>query len=393
MSTTTWKPYQDPKGVTVKDPIAAAVLGGNNPNATSGTWSYDHASDTWSQKQPAKSQAVASSVVSNNSGGISPQRSVGAGGISLGSTGNYGNQLLGQIQTLLKNKPTAPSSQAKVYDPKSMPYKDALGQVGGSYQMRGEDELKETAKLRADLEVDPQRQELERQRERAELDYHNKMRRVEQLYSGKDEVAQQIQNKMSKQQAQELAARGANSRSGLAAYQSAKVSEAVAQQLTALEINRQANIYDLESEFGLKQEQIDGALMQLEERRGKLSADHFEKLSAREQEIFLQQENARSEIALNIMSQFMAGEQLKLQASIAKVEAADSRYAKELQAWLGGLDATLKAYQTSVDAAYKQDSINLNYLKTMLPYTQMTAQDKARMDLAWAELMGETPRR
>lgn len=390
----TWKPYQDPKGVTVKDPIAAAVLGGNNPNATSGTWSYDHASDTWSQKQPAKSQAVASSVVSNNNGGISPQRSVGAGGISLGSTGNYGGQLINQIQAQLKNKPTAPSASGiQIYKPQTMAYEEALGKVGGSYQMRGEDELAEVARLRADLEINPQRQEAERQRERAELDYHNKMRRVEQLYSGKDEVAQQIQNKMSKQQAQELAARGANSRSGLAAYQSAQVSEAVAQQLTALEINRQANIYDLETEFGLKQEQIDGALMQLEERRGKLSADHFEKLSAREQEIFLQQENARSEIALNIMNQFMSGEQLKLQSSIAAVEAVDRRYAKELEGWLGGLKATLDAYQTSVDAAYKQDSINLNYLQTMLPYTQMTAQDKARMDLAWAELMGETPRR
>ena len=32
MAVTIWQPYKSPNGETVKDPIAAAILGGDNPN-------------------------------------------------------------------------------------------------------------------------------------------------------------------------------------------------------------------------------------------------------------------------------------------------------------------------------------------------------------------------
>jgi hypothetical protein len=219
------------------------------------------------------------------------------------------------------------------------------------------------------------------------------MKQVDQSFAGKDQVARDLANRLSKQQAQELASRGASMRSGLAEYHTAKVNEAVAQQLTHLEVNKQAAVENLMSEHGLAMEQIDGALMSLEQQRGKLSSANFEKLSSREQEIYLQQENARSQIAMHIMDQFMRGEQTKLQASLAELESADKRYATDIQAWLGGLDASLRSSGMALDAKLKNRALELDYLQAMLPYTNLTVKDEALLDIDWTRLMGETPRR
>jgi hypothetical protein len=321
-------------------------------------------------------------------------------GLSIGGSSNYDKQLQGQIASMIANKPIHSNPNAQVYKPQQMSYQDALGQVGGSYQMRGEDEIKGTAQLMADLEVNPQREALERQEQKQELRYHNMSKQIERMYGGKDQLANDLANKMSKQQAQELAARGASMRSGLAEYHTAKTNEAVAQQLVHLEINKQAAVENLMSEHNLALEQIDGALLGLEQQRGKLSAANFEKLSRFEQEMYLQQENARSQIAIHIMDQFMKGEQTKLQASLAEIEAADKKYAADIQVWLGGLDALLKAsghelsrQQLAADAMLKNKGMELDYIQTMLPYTQMTARDRAMMDLEWTRTMGEVPRR
>jgi hypothetical protein len=322
-------------------------------------------------------------------------------GLSIGGSSNYDKQLQGQIASMIANKPTHSNPNAQAYKPQQMSYQDALGQVGGSYhQMRGEDEIKGTAQLMADLEVNPQREALERQEQKQELRYHNMSKQIERMYGGKDQLANDLANKMSKQQAQELAARGASMRSGLAEYHTAKTNEAVAQQLVHLEINKQAAVENLMSEHNLALEQIDGALLGLEQQRGKLSAANFEKLSRFEQEMYLQQENARSQIAIHIMDQFMKGEQTKLQASLAEIEAADKKYAADIQVWLGGLDALLKAsghelsrQQLAADAMLKNKGMELDYIQTMLPYTQMTARDRAMMDLDWTRTMGEVPRR
>lgn len=259
--------------------------------------------------------------------------------------------------------------------------------------MKSEDKLTDTAKLLADLEINPQKEAMERQQQKQDLRYHNMMKQVERSYAGKDDVARDLANRLSKQQAQELASRGASMRSGLAEYHTAKVNEAVAQQLTHLEVNKQAAVENLMSEHGLAMEQIDGALLALEQQRGKLSAGNFEKLSSREQEIYLQQENARSQIAMHIMDQFMRGEQNKLQASLAQLESADKRYAADVQTWLGQLDATLKMKQLDTDTRYKNKALELDYLQAMLPYTNLTVKDEALLDIDWARLMGETPRR
>jgi hypothetical protein len=142
----------------------------------------------------------------------------------------------------------------------------------------------------------------------------------------------------------------------------------------------------------------------LEEQRGKISSTNFEKLRRYEQEMYLQQENARSEIALHIMDQFLNGEQQKLQASMAELESADRRYATEVSAWLGQLDGLIKAYSTTVDADISRKKLaldsmlgkkelELDYLQTMLPYSMQTVDEQARLDLDWAEMMGRTPYR
>ena len=193
-------------------------------------------------------------------------------------------------------------------------------------------------------------------------------------------------------------------RSGLAEYHSANVSEAVAQQLTQLEISRQSAVENLMLEHNLALEQIDGALLALEEQRGKISSTNFEKLRRYEQEMYLQQENARSEIALHIMDQFLNGEQQKLQASLAELESADRRYATEVSAWLGQLDGLIKAYSVTADADISrkklaldsmlgQKGLELDYLRTMLPYSMQTVDEQARSDQSWAAMMGRTPYR
>ena len=157
-------------------------------------------------------------------------------------------------------------------------------------------------------------------------------------------------------------------------------------------------------EHNLALEQIDGALLALEEQRGKLSSTNFEKLSRYEQELYLQQENARAEIALHIMDQFLSGEQQKLQASLAELESADRRYATEVSAWLGQLDGLIKAYSVTVDADISRKKLaldsmlgkkelELDYLRTMLPYSMQTVDEQARSDLDWAAMMGRTPYR
>jgi len=100
------------------------------------------------------------------------------------------------------------------------------------------------------------------------------------------------------------------------------------------------------------------------------------------------------------MDQFMKGEQTKLQASLAEIEAADRKYAADIQVWLGGLDVLLKAsghelsrQQMAVDAMLRNKGMELDYIQTMLPYMQMTARDQAMMDLDWTRTMGEVPRR
>lgn len=400
----TWQPYKDEKGTLVKDPIAASVLRGNDPNPQSGIWSLNPKSGAWEQKQQSPSPSpspqsrtfTATSAVKKSGGG---SLSMGSG-LSIGGSSNYDKQLQGQIASMIANKPTHSNPNAQVYKPQQMSYQDALGQVGGSYQMRGEDEIKGTAQLMADLEMNPQREALERQEQKQELRYHNMSKQIERMYGGKDQLANDLANKMSKQQAQELAARGASMRSGLAEYHTAKTNEAVAQQLAHLEINKQAAVEKLMSEHNLALEQIDGALLGLEQQRGKLSAANFEKLSRFEQEMYLQQENARSQIAIHIMDQFMKGEQTKLQASLAEIEAADKKYASDIQVWLGGLDALLKAsghelsrQQMAADAMLKNKGMELDYIQTMLPYMQMTARDQAMMDLDWTKIMGKVPRR
>lgn len=398
----TWQPYKAKDGQTVHDPIAASVLRGNDPNPQSGIWSLNPKSGAWEQKQQSPSPSpqpqtfTASSAVKKSGGG---SLSMGSG-LSIGGSSNYDKQLQGQIASMIANKPTHSNPNAQVYKPQQMSYQDALGQVGGSYKMRSEDEVKGTAQLMADLEMNPQREALERQEQKQELRYHNMSKQIERMYGGKDQLANDLANKMSKQQAQELAARGASMRSGLAEYHTAKINEAVAQQLAHLEINRQAAVENLMSEHNLALEQIDGALLGLEQQRGKLSAANFEKLSRFEQEMYLQQENARSQIAMHVMDQFMKGEQTKLQASLAEIEAADKKYAADIQVWLGGMDALLKAsghelsrQQMAADAMLKNKGMELDYIQTMLPYMQMTARDQAMMDLDWTRTMGEVPRR
>lgn len=398
----TWQPYKANDGTTVKDPIAASVLRGNDPNPQSGTWSLNQKSGAWEQKQQSPSPSpqpqtfTASSAAKKSGGG----GSLSMGSVSIGGSSNYDKQLQGQIANMIANKPIHSNPNAQVYKPQQMSYQDALGQVGGSYKMRSEDEVKGTAQLMADLEMNPQREALERQEQKQELRYHNMSKQIERMYGGKDQLANDLANKMSKQQAQELAARGASMRSGLAEYHTAKTNEAVAQQLAHLEINKQAAVENLMSEHNLALEQIDAALLGLEQQRGKLSAANFEKLSRLEQEMYLQQENARSQIAMHVMDQFMKGEQTKLQASLAEIEAADKKYAADIQAWLGGLDVLLKAsgyelsrQQMAVDAMLKNKGMELDYIQTMLPYMQMTARDQAMMDLDWTRTMGEVPRR
>lgn len=88
---------------------------------------------------------------------------------------------------------------------------------------------------------------------------------------------------------------------------------------------------------------------------------------------------------------------MKLTASLAAIESADKKFANELQAWLGGLDASIKAYSTltstKLQKELNQQNYELDYLKTMLPYTNLTADQTAGYNIAWSELMGETPRR
>lgn len=384
----TWQPYKDKDGQMIHDPMAASLAGGNDPNP-GGRWSLDVKSGAWTQPNPQatalRSATTPATTATNRSGG---------GGFRIGASSvNMGNSGSNDLAKLLGNKPVHQGANLSVYQPQSMNYQDALGQVGGSYQMRDEGKLKDTAQLLAALEIDPQKEAMERQEQRQDLRYHNMMKQVDQSFAGKDQVARDLANRLSKQQSQELASRGASMRSGLAEYHSAKVNEAVAQQLTHLEVNKQAAVENLMSEHGLAMEQIDGALMSLEQQRGKLSAATFERLSSREQEIYLQQENARSQVAMHIMDQFMRGEETKLQASLAKLESADRRYAADIQAWLGGLDASLRSSGMNLDANLKGRALDLDYLQTMLPYTNLTVKDKALMDIDWTRLMGETPRR
>lgn len=405
MATIKWQPYGG-----FKDPIAAALLGDpkSDPNPAGVKWTLNNATGEWTTEVPAsKSSTPTYSLGSNKQntnrttvGGtsynsISPLRTGGS---------NYEKQLQRQIANIISNKPVHSKPNAEVYKPQSITYQDALGQVGGSYQMRDEESLKGTAQTMADLEINPQKEALERQEQKQNLRYHNMMKQIERMYAGKDQVVSQLANKMSKQQAQELAARGASMRSGLAEYHSANINEAVAQQLTQLEISRQSAIENLMLEHNLALEQIDGALLALEEQRGKLSSTNFEKLSRYEQELYLQQENARSEIALHIMDLFLKGEQQKLQASLAELESADRRYATEVSAWLGQLDGLIKAYSTTVDADISRKKLaldsmlgkkglELDYLRTMLPYSMQTVDEQARSDLSWAAMMGRTPYR
>jgi len=407
LATIKWQPYGG-----AKDPIAASLLGDpkSDPNPTGVKWTLNNATGEWTAEVPdSKSSTPTYSLSSNKQntnrtavGGAS-SKSISISSLGTGSS-NYEKQLQRQIANIISNKPVHSKPNAEVYKPQSITYQDALGQVGGSYQMRDEESLKGTAQTMADLEINPQKEALERQEQKQNLRYHNMMKQIERMYAGKDQVVSQLANKMSKQQAQDLAARGASMRSGLAEYHSANINEAVAQQLTQLEISRQSAIENLMSEHNLALEQIDGALLALEEQRGKLSSTNFEKLSRYEQELYLQQENARAEIALHIMDQFLKGEQQKLQASLAELESADRRYATEVSAWLGQLDGLIKAYSTTVDADISRkklalDSIldkkelELDYLRTMLPYTMQTVNEQAKLDLSWAEKMGRTPYR
>ena len=400
MAVTIWQPYKSPNGETVKDPIAAAILGGDNPNNKSGIWSYNQDNDTWTQNQttPAKTTQTSQQKAQIAGGGAPKGLSMASSGISLGgSSKGYEGQLLSQIMSMINNKPVNTGANLKPYEVQDMSYSEALAQTGPSYQMKSDEELSKRAQLIADLEINPQRKEAERQQQQADLRYHNDMRKAELMYAGKDQVAQDLANKMDKQNAIDQAARGGAGRSGLADYQRAKVNEAVAQQLTALEINKQSAMYEIESQYGLSTDQIDRALSDLETMRGKLSVEAFESLSDREQQLYLQQENARSQVAMHIMDQFLSGEQMKLTASLAAIESADKKFANELQAWLGGLDASIKAYSTltstNLQKELNRQNYELDYLKTMLPYTNLTADQTAGYDLAWAEVMGETPRR
>jgi len=407
LATIKWQPYGG-----AKDPIAASLLGDpkSDPNPTGVKWTLNNATGEWTTEVPASKSSTPTYSLSSNKqntnrtavGGAS-SKSISISSLGTGSS-NYEKQLQRQIANIISNKPVHSKPNAEVYKPQSITYQDALGQVGGSYQMRDEESLKSTAQIMADLEINPQKEALERQEQKQNLRYHNMMKQIERMYAGKDQVVSQLANKMSKQQAQDLAARGASMRSGLAEYHSANINEAVAQQLTQLEISRQSAIENLMSEHNLALEQIDGALLALEEQRGKLSSTNFEKLSRYEQELYLQQENARAEIALHIMDQFLKGEQQKLQASLAELESADRRYATEVSAWLGQLDGLIKAYSTTVDADISRkklalDSIldkkelELDYLRTMLPYTMQTVNEQAKLDLSWAEKMGRTPYR
>lgn len=405
MATVKWQSYGG-----AKDPMAAALLGDpkSNPNPAGAKWSLNNATGDWTTEVPASKSSTPTYSPSSNKQNTNRATVGGISSKSISSLGtgssNYEKQLQSQIANTISNKPVHSKPNAELYKPQSMTYQDALGQVGSSYQMRDEESLKGTAQTMADLEVNPQKEALERQEQKQNLRYHNMMKQVERMYAGQDQVAGQLANKMSKQQAQDLASRGASMRSGLAEYHSANVNEAVAQQLTQLEISKQAAVENLMSEHNLALEQIDGALLALEEQRGKISSTNFEKLGRYEQEMYLQQENARSEVALHIMDQFLNGEQQKLQASLAELESADKRYATEVSAWLGQLDGLIKAYSITTDADISRKKLaldsmlgkkglELDYLQTMLPYSMQTVDEQARSDQSWTAMMGRTPYR
>lgn len=205
MATVKWQSYGG-----AKDPIAAALLGDpkSNPNPAGAKWSLNSATGEWTTEVPASKSSTPIYSPSSNKQNTNRATVGGASSKSISSLGtgssNYEKQLQSQIANVISNKPVHSKPNAEIYKPQSITYQDALGQVGGSYQMRDEESLKGTAQTMADLEVNPQKEALERQEQKQNLRYHNMMKQIERTYAGQDQVASQLANKMSKQQAQDL---------------------------------------------------------------------------------------------------------------------------------------------------------------------------------------------
>ena len=147
MATIKWQPYGG-----AKDPIAAALLGDpkSNPNPAGVKWSLNNATGEWTTEVPASKSSTPTYSLSSNKQNTNRAAVGGASYKSISSLGtgisNYEKQLQSQIANIISNKPVHSKPNAEVYKPQSITYQDALGQVGGSYQMRDEESLKGTAR-------------------------------------------------------------------------------------------------------------------------------------------------------------------------------------------------------------------------------------------------------
>lgn len=322
-----------------KDPIAASTLDPGNPKY-SGQWTLNNQTGQWTRQDPYDPYRNGNPRTNNSS----THMQVSGGALSGG--GGMGR----------------PSYHAPArYNPSTMTFQQALGQLP-MYDALSDPEMQARAQRFADLAIDPQKAEAEKGRERAELEHYNQTQKTKAMYGGTDKAIDKIASEREKANRTMVAARGGSGRSGLQDYMNMELSKESEAMRLGLEAQKRAGMEEMVRNHGLTMQHYDAAFQELEKLRGQTAAVQYDQLSDRERQRQFQWDMAKNEIAMGIMDMHLRGEDLKVRKYLEELRSADSRYASELSAWTA-----------------------------QLPYIMQTVDQQARMDLAWAELVGQVP--
>lgn len=228
----------------------------------------------------------------------------------------------------------------------SFPYEQALRDLiaqAPSYEMPSEAELARQAREWAELQINPQLEELTRALEQAQQALSTRQQQVEASYAGMEEAVNRMMAEAAQRALESAIARGGG-QSGAVEWLTRQLQTPITEQFTAAQAQKAAELADIASRLAMLQEQAGTQRTQLQERLGQLEANRLAELR-----------NLAYAQATGNWQQVMQSV-----SNLAQMATQAQQYSQQLAA-------------------------------SLLPYYTLTEQQRQYQPMSWAELMGEVP--
>lgn len=209
-------------------------------------------------------------------------------------------------------------------------FQSALNSIG-NYAGLSQAEMQAQAGRAADMVINPQVAQVERNRQRGELDYYNQMKQMEAAQAGVDKTLAYNESQRRKQDSVRSAASGGGARSGLNDYLGQQTDQALEGTRLGLAAEASRGKQALIDSYRLQNQQIADMLGELEARRGLTAGTYYDTMSNAERDREAQWNQNRASTALGIGQLQQQAQQSNINAALAQLEADDARYATDMR--------------------------------------------------------------